>query len=149
MGFTRRAVVCLWVLSMAGLPVFQAAAGPEIQAWTTENGARVLFVEASDLPMVDVRVEFDAGSARDGDTPGLANMTNHLLTESAGERNTDQIAERMEAVGAELGNGAGRDRAWMSLRTLTEPRAYETSIETMTSVCSMGCWATTSSSTGG
>jgi len=132
MVLTRGVVICLWSLLLAGLPAFQAAAGPEIQEWTTENGARVLFVEASDLPMIDVRVVFDAGSARDGDTPGLANMTNQLLTESAGEWNTDQIAERMEAVGAELGRGAGRDRAWVSLRTLTEPRAFETSVETMT-----------------
>lgn len=131
MGSTRGAAVCLSGLLVAGLPASQAAAGPEIQAWTTENGARVLFVEAPDLPMVDMRVVFDAGSARDGGTPGLASMTNHLLTESAGEWNTDQIAERTEAVGAELGSGAGRDRAWVSLRTLTEPRAYETSVETM------------------
>jgi len=132
MGSTRGAAVCLSGLLVAGLPASQAAAGPEIQAWTTENGARVLFVEAPDLPMVDVRVVFDAGSARDGGTPGLAKMANHLLTESAGEWNTDQIAERVEAVGAELGRGAGRDRAWISLRTLTESRAYETSVETLT-----------------
>ena len=88
-------------------------------------------MEALDLPMVDVRVVFDAGSARDGDTPGLAKLTNHLLTESAGDWSTDQVAERVEAVGAELGRGADRDRAWISLRTLTEPGAYETSVGTM------------------
>jgi predicted Zn-dependent peptidase len=44
----------------------------------------VLFVEAPDLPMVDVRIVFDAGSARDGDQPGLASMTADMLTEGAG-----------------------------------------------------------------
>ena len=33
-------------------------ATPEIQHWQTSNGAKVLFVEAPDLPMVDIRVVF-------------------------------------------------------------------------------------------
>ena len=32
-----------------------------IQQWQTSNGAKVLFVHAGELPMVDVRVLFDAG----------------------------------------------------------------------------------------
>ena len=39
-------------------------AAPEIQYWVTSNGARVYFVEARQLPMVDLRVVFDAGAAR-------------------------------------------------------------------------------------
>ena len=36
-----------------------------IESWTTGNGARVLFVRADELPMLDVRLVFDAGAARD------------------------------------------------------------------------------------
>lgn len=57
----------------------------EIQSWTTDNGARVVFVPAPELPMVDVRVVFDAGSARDGELPGLAKITAGMLNEGAGE----------------------------------------------------------------
>ena len=42
-----------------------AFASPEIQHWKTQNGAAVYFVPSNDLPMVDVRIVFDAGSARD------------------------------------------------------------------------------------
>ena len=61
----RPAPVRLWLWAWRlALP---AAASPQIQTWETPNGARVLFVEAPDLPMVDVRLVFDAGSARDGE----------------------------------------------------------------------------------
>ena len=45
---------------------FGAQAGPKIQTWTSANGARVYYVPTEGLPMVDIRVVFDAGSARDG-----------------------------------------------------------------------------------
>ena len=51
---------------------------PTIQSWQTANGVPVYFVPAPELPMVDVEVVFDAGSARDGDKPGLAMLTNSL-----------------------------------------------------------------------
>ena len=39
----------------------QAYAGLPIQHWTTPGGARVYFVEARSLPMLDVSIEFAAG----------------------------------------------------------------------------------------
>lgn len=64
---------------------------------------------APDLPMVDVRVVFDAGSARDGELPGLAQFTNAVLTEGAGEWDADALALRLEERGIELSNGSLRD----------------------------------------
>ncbi|MCP4994114.1 MAG: insulinase family protein, partial [Gammaproteobacteria bacterium] len=97
-----------------------AWAAPNIQQWQTANGVKVLFVAAPDLPMVDIRMVFDAGSARDGDKPGISQMANSLLVEGAGEWNADQIAERLESVGAEMSVGSLRDMAWVSVRTLTD-----------------------------
>lgn len=108
-------------------------AGPDIQRWETSKGARVLYVEAPELPMVDLRVVFDAGSARDA-IPGTGHLTNALLEEGAGEWSADQIAERLEGVGAEISSGSMRDMAWVSLRSLTEREALETSMQTLTQV---------------
>ena len=119
------------LLPALALLSFGAWSGPEIQSWKTQNGARVLFVPAPDLPMVDVRVVFDAGSARDGDKPGLSQLTNALLTEGAGEWDADQVAQRMDSVGASMGSGAMRDMAWVSLRTLTQEHAFDTSVATL------------------
>lgn len=106
-------------------------ATPPIQSWETGNGAKVLFVSAPEIPMVDVRVVFDAGSARDGNKPGVTSFTNSLLSQGAGPWSAQQIAERLESVGANLETGSLRDMAWVSLRTLTESVAKETALQTM------------------
>ena len=111
-------------------------AGPKIQDWQTPNGAHVLFVEAPELPMVDIRVVFDAGSARDGDRPGVAAFTNSLLSEGAGDWSAQEIAQRMEQVGAQLETGSLRDMAWVSARTLTRPKALEVTLETLAKMLS-------------
>lgn len=118
-----------WLLAV-GLICFTAVAhsGPKVESWQTERGAKVMFVQAPDLPMVDVRVVMDAGSARDGALPGLAKFTNAMLSEGAGEWDADALAERLEARGIELGTGSLRDMAWVSLRSLTEPAVLDVAL---------------------
>lgn len=110
------------------------SASPKIENWVTSNGARVFYVHAPELPMVDIRVVFDAGSARDGDLPGLSMVTNSLLTEGAGKWNADEIAERIESVGAELSIDSLRDMGVVSLRSLTEEKALNKAVATMAAV---------------
>jgi len=99
-----------------------ASASPSIQHWQTANGARVLFVEAHELPMVQLRVVFDAGSARDNVAhSGLAALTNAMLRQGAGGLDADQIATRFEELGAEFGNESLRDMGLVELRSLSEP----------------------------
>ena len=98
-----------------------ALAVPQIQTWTSDTGAKVMFVPADSLPMVDVRVVFDAGGARDGDLPGLATFTNALLTEGAAELDAAAFAENIESRGIQIGSDSLRDMAWLTLRSLTEP----------------------------
>ncbi len=95
-----------------------------------------MFVHAPELPMLDIELVFDAGSARDKNSQGLALLTNALLPDGAGDWSADQIAERLESVGAEIDIGSGRDMAWVSVRTLTEPQALETAVETLATVVS-------------
>ena len=119
------------LLALIALP---AQAAPDIQHWTTDNGLRVYYVEAPELPMVDLRLVFDAGSARDGGRPGLARMTNALLASGAGDWDADAIAERFESVGAQYGAGAARDMAWVSLRSLNDLDWFEPALATFLAV---------------
>ncbi|PAU56730.1 peptidase M16 [Pseudomonas sp. PIC25] len=91
----------------------------DIQSWRTAEGAKVLFVEARELPMFDLRLTFAAGSSQDGDTPGLATLTNAMLNEGVTGKDVTAIAEGFENLGAEFGNGAYRDMAVASLRSLS------------------------------
>ena len=123
----RNLIVLACMLLYGGL----AGAVPKVQSWHTANGAKVLFVETRQLPMFDARVVFDAGSARDGGAFGLASMSNDLLDQGAGDWDADQLAERLDAVGARLGSGVNRDMAWLSVRALTERKARDTAVETL------------------
>ena len=123
-------VIVLWL----SLFLTDAQAGPAIQQWASSGGAKVLFVRTQGLPMVDIQVLFAAGSAYDGENHGVASLTSALLDTGAGEWGVDQIAERMEGVGAQLGSGSARDSAWVTLRSLTEPKNLDVALSTLHAV---------------
>ncbi len=114
----------------------QTLAAPKIQNWQTGNGARVYFVEANELPMVDVQIWFDAGAARDQGKNGLALLTNAVMPEGAADLNADDLAEKFEAIGAQTGNSSERDVAEFTLRTLAEPRYLNSAAALVASILS-------------
>jgi zinc protease len=126
----RRYLLSLALCLLSGL----ALAAPKIQSWTTSKGARVLFVQANALPMLDIRVVFDAGGARDGGHPGLAAFTNGVLTEGAGEWDADALSRRLEDRGIELGSGSLRDMAWVSVRTLSDPATRDVALDSVAAI---------------
>lgn len=111
----RIRILILTLSTLISLPTFAI----EIQQWVTSNGAKVLFVPAEDLPMIDIRMTFKAGSSRDGKLPGIAKLTNGLLVEGTGQLSPEDIAAQFEDVGAELGHDSLKDMAWTSLRLLS------------------------------
>lgn len=113
-----------------------ALAEINIQHWKTANGARVYFVAAPELPIVDVQVIFDGGAARDKDKGGVALLTNALLPEGAGQLNAQQISERFDELGAQFGGDAQRDMANLSVRTLSDEKVLWPTLELMSLVLS-------------
>ncbi|WP_334223048.1 pitrilysin family protein [Pseudomonas aeruginosa] len=92
----------------------------DIQEWKTAEGAKVLFVEAHELPMFDLRLTFAAGSSQDAGTPGLSMLTNAMLNEGVPGKDTTAIAAGFEDLGASLSNGSYRDMAVAGLRSLSD-----------------------------
>lgn len=118
--------------------VSSARAALPIQAWHTPSGAKVLFVQSDAIPMLDVRIEFDAGSRYDPvDKAGLAALTADMLDTGAlavGAQpalSESQIADRFADVGAQQSISAGRDYATVSLRTLIAADALRAAIDTL------------------
>ncbi|MDD2769485.1 MAG: insulinase family protein, partial [Methylococcus sp.] len=126
MSIKRFVAILFFVL----LPLQTVLALPDIQTWSTTNGAKVYFARTQGLPLLDLRVVFDAGSARDGAQFGLASLTSSVLDTGAGDWNADAIAQRLDGVGAVLGTGISRDSASLSLRSLTQPNLLEPALET-------------------
>ena len=113
-----------------------ATATPDIQYWETDKGVRVYFVETHEIPMVTARVLFDAGSSRDGDQPGAAVLTNAMLAEGAGGLSADQISRGFDDLGANFGNGAGRDLGFVSLQSMSDPGQLGKAVENLRKVIS-------------
>lgn len=110
----------------------------EIQQWKTKNGARVLYVYAPELPMLDIQTIFDAGSVRDNHQAGIASLTNSLLSHGAkyaGKNlSVDEIAERFDNIGARFSASVAKDNAQLSLRTLTDEKLLSQAISTMQAI---------------
>ena len=115
----------------------QVYAALPIQHWVTENGARVFFVETHAIPVLDISVEFDAGSRRDpAGKAGLAALTNGSLDKGiVGEGREDvteaQILDTFADAGALRSNMTGMDRAGYSLRVMSGHAESESAIRMM------------------
>ena len=115
------ALLCLAQQALAILPIEQ---------WQTSSGAKVLFVANWGLPMLDVSVDFPAGSGYDtAAKAGVAAMTNGLLRMGADGLGEDDIARSFADIGAALGGRFDFDRAGLSLRTLSDPRQREPALD--------------------
>lgn len=126
--------------SLFGLILFlvmqTAMATAKIDHWQTEQGSRIFFVRTESLPLADIAVAFDAGSARDGEQQGLASLTAGMLDSGAGKWSADDIAQRFESVGAQFGSGISRDMATVTLRTLTDKPLFDKALSTLEEILS-------------
>ena len=93
----------------------------EIQHWVSDNGARIYLIENHDLPIVDINVDFRAGSVRDTKLKnGLASLTNHMMVLGSGGINEEDLANKFIDLGARLNSSFDQDKSGFSVRTLTE-----------------------------
>ena len=112
-----------------------AFATPQIQHWQAASGAQVYFVENHDLPMLDVAVNFAAGSAFGAsDKPGVAGLTHGLLDLGAQGLSEDDIARKLADIGAQMGGSFDADRSALSLRTLSNAAERDAALDIMARV---------------
>ena len=118
-----------WSTGFFGLFFLSSAmAGIPIEQWTQPSGARIYLVESPAIAMVDIKVDFDAGSRRDpaGKT-GLASVTASLSSQGVRATGADPaldenaLGEAWADLGASYSVGASADRMSFSLRSLTYP----------------------------
>lgn len=129
-------ITTIFTLSLAILAFsISVQAAVKIQQWQTSSGAEVYFVENHDLPIVDLSINFSAGSARDtAGNSGLAGVTRYLMTLGAAGMTDEAIANKMADVGAILSGSFDADRAAFKLRTLSSEREKTQALEVFTKV---------------
>lgn len=98
-----------------------------IQHWTEANGAQVYLVESPVIPMVDVQIDFDAGSRRDpaqqaGLARAVATMAAKGVKAQGAEPALDEngLGEAWADLGASFEVSAESDATHYWLRSLTD-----------------------------
>ena len=121
----------LWLLVTLAAAA-PAEAGVKIDHWTTESGARVYFVESHALPIVDIAVEFAAGSAYDSrEQAGLARLTLAMLKTGSSRYSETEASRRIADTGAQLRENFDLDRAGFALRSLSSEVERKAATQTL------------------
>jgi zinc protease len=83
---------------------------------TLPNGLRLIIVEQHELPLVDISLVIRSGGEADptGKT-GVATLTASLLTDGAGARDAQAIAEQQAFLGVQVGAYSGWDQSAVAL----------------------------------
>lgn len=106
-----------------------------VRQWETKEKVPVYYVYLPALPIVDIELLFHAGSAKDGDEPGLAFFTAQMLGHGATKKWTaEEILDRFDTVGGIFSSTASRDANVLQLRSLTDPRYFSKNLETFLSI---------------
>ncbi|MEZ7502798.1 pitrilysin family protein [Psychrobacter sp. Arc29] len=113
---------------------------PTIQEFKTKAGVPVMFVQTTALPIVDVDLRFNAGSARDGsinkDGFGIANMTATMLEQGSKSLDEDAFTRAVETLGINLGSSVYKDMFIVSLRSLSDDKHLLPAVDLMTQMVS-------------
>ena len=103
-------------------PVGQLAAldFPTVSHTKLSNGIPVDYVQRKGVPITQIALAFDAGSATDApDSRGLAAMTMDLLDEGTSTLSSQEVAETEERLGADVNSANGADRSYVTLNALS------------------------------
>lgn len=93
-----------------------------IEHWVLANGAKIFFIRRPELPMLEISVNFYAGSVYDGEKYGVSHLTNIMLPQGTLDFNANELAENFKKVGAHCNVNSDRDMATLYLQTLTEKK---------------------------
>ncbi len=92
---------------------------PELQRAKLSNGLEILLAERHEIPTVELALIVDAGYAADQfAAPGVASMAMGMMDEGAGERDSLEINDDLDRLGANLSTGAGIDSCAVRLSAL-------------------------------
>ncbi|HEU4617955.1 MAG TPA: pitrilysin family protein, partial [Gammaproteobacteria bacterium] len=92
---------------------------PEIHKGTLSNGIEVVLAERHSLPVVELKMEFDAGYAADaGGKLGVASFTMSMLDTGTRSRSALEISAEADRLGANIDAGSNLDASAVNLSAI-------------------------------
>ncbi|MCG9066312.1 insulinase family protein [Laribacter hongkongensis] len=110
-----------WLLLAGGALMAGVAGAQPIERWTQPDGARVLFVPSHQNPIIDIRIDVDAGSRREAPGRlGVAALTNRLLASGTRKHDEEALSAAWADRSMQYGASVDQDRAAIRLRLLSD-----------------------------
>ena len=132
MNKTIKTIYFLIIMTQANL----TQADVEISKYVTKNGVEILYTKSENIPMIDIKITFDAGSNKDGELKGLSMLTHSLLDEGTSKMNSEAIASAFESTGAIFSTSVNKDKSSVSLRSLADKKYLEPSVKMLIKILS-------------
>ena len=106
---------------------------PKVHDLHNKHQVRSLFVQSDQLPILNIQLSFNAGSARDASITtqgfGTANMAARLLPEGTSTLSSVEVAEQLAKLGAQLSIQSHRDMFVIRLRSLSDEYALQSALK--------------------
>ena len=135
LSFKNKTLLRAVLAGAAALSVAVAQAAIPIEHWTLPNGAKIYLAATQALPIVDVQIDFDAGSRRDPPAQaGLAGVSAGMVEKGIRANGNDPamdenaLGEAWADLGASFDASAGAERTSFSLRTLSQPALLDKAV---------------------
>jgi zinc protease len=98
---------------------------PNVERATLKNGMRIVLTRRTESPTVVASMMFDAGYCADrfGGKSGLSSLSMNMLDEGSKTRNSLQINEQLQLLGASLNTFSDLDYSYVNLNTLRQSLA--------------------------
>ncbi|HEY8143185.1 MAG TPA: pitrilysin family protein [Kofleriaceae bacterium] len=92
---------------------------PKVERATLANGLKIMLLERRGVPLVNLALAVDAGSASDtGERAGLASFALDLLDDGTTTRDVFAIEDALDSLGAQVTTDTGLDLSFVRLRAL-------------------------------
>ncbi|MFA0809805.1 M16 family metallopeptidase [Microbulbifer epialgicus] len=99
---------------------FPSVPFPKLKTAKLSNGLKVVLAERHSVPVVDIRLQFDAGYAADqGNKLGTSSYAMSMLKEGTNNLDALEISAKEEMLGARISTGADIDTSTVRLNALT------------------------------
>lgn len=94
---------------------------PPIDKTKLANGLEVWMVEQRELPIVSMNLVLRTGTSNEpADRTGVSGMVAQLMDDGTAKRSAAEIANKQQAIGANINAGSGWDSTNVTLQTLTK-----------------------------
>ena len=100
---------------------FPEVAFNEFERGSLSNGLEVIVAPRSSVPVINMRMQFDAGYASDQfGEPGTSSLAMAMLDEGTKKRSALEISDELAQLSASIGAGSGLDSSFVTLNALSD-----------------------------